>query len=229
MGTLDQLKQFIINFLDIQDEGTVLPRQNAINFIGGGVTASDDPSNNRTNVDIPGGVGGVIGSWSVIGDYIAGVQESGKEFVISPAITFSDDSYIVAVFDGTVTNSTSIVMTVNQDTSSNYFRDGSSIVGGVESIIDSNSLANWNIASGSIITGSLPFFVIIELGLTQGAVGAIPDGPRIFNRASSSAGYEHGAGFLNVEKASITHVTFNSLNFPWRVGSRITLYKVSRT
>jgi len=39
----------------LQDEGIDLPFQPTINFTGTGVTASDDPGNNRTNVDIPGG------------------------------------------------------------------------------------------------------------------------------------------------------------------------------
>lgn len=37
----------------IQDEGIDLPFQNTLNFIGDGVTAVDDPGNNRTNVNIP--------------------------------------------------------------------------------------------------------------------------------------------------------------------------------
>lgn len=37
-----------------QDEGVVLPRRGSINWTGTGVTASDDPTNNRTNVNIPG-------------------------------------------------------------------------------------------------------------------------------------------------------------------------------
>lgn len=41
--------------LTIEDEGTPLPRQLALNFIGSAVTAVDDPSNSRTNVTITGG------------------------------------------------------------------------------------------------------------------------------------------------------------------------------
>jgi hypothetical protein len=38
--------------LAIQDEGTTLPTRAALNFIGADVTAQDDSSNNRTNVNV---------------------------------------------------------------------------------------------------------------------------------------------------------------------------------
>lgn len=38
----------------IEDEGSSLPRQHVINFVGTGVTATDDPLNNKTTVTIPG-------------------------------------------------------------------------------------------------------------------------------------------------------------------------------
>jgi len=40
----------------IQDEGGALAQQPTFNFIGTGVTAVDDPGNNRTNITIPGNV-----------------------------------------------------------------------------------------------------------------------------------------------------------------------------
>ena len=41
----------------VQEEGTALPQQPTINFIGAGVTASDDPLNNATVINIQGSVG----------------------------------------------------------------------------------------------------------------------------------------------------------------------------
>ena len=40
--------------ITIQDEGSNLPQRDIINFTGVGVTATDDPGNSRTNVNIPG-------------------------------------------------------------------------------------------------------------------------------------------------------------------------------
>ena len=42
----------------VKDEGTALPLRAAINFVGGGVTAADDPANNCTVVTVGGGGGG---------------------------------------------------------------------------------------------------------------------------------------------------------------------------
>ena len=42
----------------VQDEGTPLPQRANLNFVGAGVTATDDFDNNATVVTIPGGVGG---------------------------------------------------------------------------------------------------------------------------------------------------------------------------
>lgn len=39
----------------IQNEGSALTQRAALNLLGSGVTATDDPANNRTNVTIPGG------------------------------------------------------------------------------------------------------------------------------------------------------------------------------
>lgn len=43
---------------DIQDEGVTLANRSKINFVGAGVTATDDAANNRTLVTIPGSAGG---------------------------------------------------------------------------------------------------------------------------------------------------------------------------
>lgn len=40
----------------IQDEGVVVGERRTLNFVGAGVTAADDPGNDRVNVTIPGGV-----------------------------------------------------------------------------------------------------------------------------------------------------------------------------
>jgi hypothetical protein len=41
----------------VQDEGVTLPQRPTINFIGSGVTCSDDSGNNRTTCSVPGGSG----------------------------------------------------------------------------------------------------------------------------------------------------------------------------
>lgn len=46
------------NPIVVQDEGAVVGVRGTLNFIGAGVTAVDDPGNNRIDVTIPGGGGG---------------------------------------------------------------------------------------------------------------------------------------------------------------------------
>ena len=50
----------------VEDEGTLLPRRGKIDFVGAGVTATDDILNNKTIVTIPGGGGGgATGIWGI--------------------------------------------------------------------------------------------------------------------------------------------------------------------
>ena len=175
-----------------------------------------------------GGGGTAGGKFETIADIIFPAQTQSQAFVISPAVTFADHSYILCVLDGTVTNSTTIEMEINLNVSSNYFEDGSRIIGGVETILDVNAADHWELATSAIIGGAFPFFIMVEIGLTQGAVGGTPDAPRMFARGNSN-GYEHRAGRLQVETASISNIRIQSTLFPWRVGSRFTIYKVSRT
>lgn len=49
---------------EIQDEGTPLTQRGALNFVGAGVTVTDDSGNDRTTVTISGGGGG--GTWGSI-------------------------------------------------------------------------------------------------------------------------------------------------------------------
>lgn len=50
-----------------QDEGTALAARTVMNFVGQGVTATDDAANGRTNVTIPGALGGSGSLTFVIG------------------------------------------------------------------------------------------------------------------------------------------------------------------
>lgn len=47
-------------YTTIQEEGVDLPQQRVVNFIGAGVSASDDPGSNTTIVNIPGSVGATV-------------------------------------------------------------------------------------------------------------------------------------------------------------------------
>jgi len=73
----------------IQDEGTPLPFQPTINFIGAGVIATDDPANNRTNVTIPGGAGAAF--YQTIEDEGIALPQQPIFNFIGPIVTAVDD------------------------------------------------------------------------------------------------------------------------------------------
>jgi len=75
--------KFLKIIQEILDEGIVLPFRDKINFTGAGVTATDNPGMDRTDVTIPGAVGGVF----ILGFHDDGGLGGGIEF----AGWFSDD------------------------------------------------------------------------------------------------------------------------------------------
>lgn len=60
----------------VEDEGTALPARSTVNFVGAGVTATDDADNERTVVTIPGGGGGSSpGAWQALAPYLSAQWE----------------------------------------------------------------------------------------------------------------------------------------------------------
>ena len=55
--------------LQVRDEGVTLPKRPFLNFVGAGVTVTDDPASGETDVTIPGGGGG--GSTTLVLSYRA--------------------------------------------------------------------------------------------------------------------------------------------------------------
>ncbi len=71
--------------LQIQDDGTAVPRHPTLNFIGAGVSVAEDSGNDRIDVTIPGGGGG--GGYDTIEEEgVAVAQETVMNFV-GPLIT----------------------------------------------------------------------------------------------------------------------------------------------
>lgn len=73
----------------VQDEGTALTVRPKLNLIGAGVTAADDAANARTNITVPGVVGGAI---KVVGN--GGSMETGGALTFPGlGITFTTPAY----------------------------------------------------------------------------------------------------------------------------------------
>lgn len=76
----------------IQDEGVSLTQRTKLNFVGGGVAATDDSVNDATIITVPGGAGGgdVVGPASAISDDIATYNGTTGKIIKDGAAKISD-------------------------------------------------------------------------------------------------------------------------------------------
>jgi hypothetical protein len=98
----------------IQDEGSALTQRAALNFLGSGVTATDDSANNRTNVTIPGGAssgdpdgfitldtGSTATAGTALNAAIAALPSTGGTIIV-PAGTWTLDTGIIINKNGVI-------------------------------------------------------------------------------------------------------------------------------
>lgn len=71
----------------IQDEGVPLVARAAMNFIGTGVTVTDDTANNRTNVSVTGGLDGLVSTTGNVIQSVAGVWASQTPAQLKTSLT----------------------------------------------------------------------------------------------------------------------------------------------
>jgi hypothetical protein len=93
--------------LEVEDEGAIAGARPAINFVGAGVGAADDPGNDRVNVTIPGNV--TDGASVVRSTYVgASTSTSGNSFVDGMSgldVTVPIDGDYWAIWEGEFMNS----------------------------------------------------------------------------------------------------------------------------
>lgn len=70
----------------VADEGTALPRRASINFVGAGITATDDPTNKRTVVTVPSGSGHTIEDEGTV------LSSRSKLNFVGAGVTATDDA-----------------------------------------------------------------------------------------------------------------------------------------
>lgn len=166
-------------------------------------------------------VGG--GIWSVLGDYEAAIAEASHEFDITD-VDFDDDSTVVVVIDGTNTASLNLLLRVNQNATNSYFLDGSRITGGAQTILDNNGVSAFTIIE--LTAADRKINAIVWIGATKGGTtdriqfmcSAIDQVPRI----------TYSGGILNVDLETLTHIEILTSTSTWKIGTRITVYKVAR-
>ncbi len=167
-------------------------------------------------------------TWTVLGDYEASVEEASHDFTFT-AVDFDDDSKLVLIVDISAVLVLSLRMQINDDTSSNYFTDGRLIAGGVETLIDLNGKASFQILSTDILSAvNIGGFAEITIGLNKAGTS---DRPIFISKGGSGSGpkSEDVSGTLNKAIANISSIKVTTSTSNWQIGTRMTLYKVSRT
>ena len=164
--------------------------------------------------------------WTVLGDYEASIAESSHEFSFT-AVDFDDDSFLFLTFDGGVSSQLALELIINGDVT------GYSITGfridtvPAQTLIQANTQTEWSLASTNIVTdgaGSLTGNVIIQI--PKGVANNQPSMKSDFTGNSNKK--EVLSGQQVTDTTSISSVQVQTSTSTWRIGTRITLYKVSR-
>jgi hypothetical protein len=126
----------------IQDEGIAVPVQTTVNFIGDGVTATDDAVNSRTNV--------TIRAYSIIQDETTFLTQRSKLNFLGAAVTVTDNPGNEST-DVTITSGTNFLHAEKNLflTTSSYSPAG----GTTRSVISGTSINEWSTKTESGVTG----------------------------------------------------------------------------
>lgn len=216
----------------IQDEGTDLTRRRTIDFVGAGVTATDDAANERTLVTIPGGGGGAV--TQIANSTLGG---SAASFDITSISSSYNHLWLLAWLRGT--NGSLNVETrvrVNNVTGSAYvwerlYGSAASAVA-FENLNDTSAFAGWapGTTGGSNLWGAL---VIHFTGSGNTAAGyrtwttqwTLMQGSGSGNCITGmTAAFCTGAAATG---AAIDRVTVFPSTGSWAAGSQLSLYGVT--
>ncbi|HWA67166.1 MAG TPA: hypothetical protein VG899_12460 [Mycobacteriales bacterium] len=142
-------------YTTVDDEGTALTQRPTINFVGAGVTATDDAANNKTIVTIPGGGGGSSATLAapLIGDRCVAAattitlssQLYAKWILVPFAVTISKARVYFAAAAGHVTAS------LYDNTGAQIATSGSVAVTGTPANVDLTLTGSLSLAAGCYI------------------------------------------------------------------------------
>ena len=175
---------------------------------------------------------GVVQLWKVIEsfEFLDSIQED-HTFNFTP-ITFADNSMLVLEVDGTSNQNINIRTRINGISSNDYFQDGSVITTfpTAETIIDLNS--NDGFIISNIITGGRTGYAILYYQLNKGGsntfVGVEINANRTTNLGGGRSYRTTGKLNQNITSISSIEVSTGVVGRFWLIGTRMTLYKVSR-
>ena len=169
------------------------------------------------------------GAWSVIGNYEATSEEATTTFS-SLAVDFDDYSEVVVICDMANAANADVKIQINGDTSTSYFTDGWQIQNGTDTVIDRNSLDSMLIMPTALgQNNEWTCINHIQLSGTTGGGDNMPNMNTVGRGEGLNGGSYMVTGALRSTETNIDSVTVLTDGANWRIGSRITVYKVART
>ncbi len=168
--------------------------------------------------------GGGTSLRTVLGDYEATGAEATKQISFA-AVDFDDDAYIEIVFDLIATAQLGLLLQVNGNTTSNYQTDGRYILNGAETLVDINSGSSATVINSACSLADRDLIGTIKIFLAKGGAN---DYPKMLVEAGSIVSHTSTALALLVNLTNISSITLLTTTSTWKIGGRITVYKVAR-
>lgn len=182
------------------------------------------------NVISSGGAGPVSSIlWELIANYEAGIVEASHVFSFA-AIDFDDVSELLLVIDGAATAVFRLQMRINTLATAVYFTDGRLIAAGVETLIDLNAQTALEVVTAALILGAGGAFQgKCEIFLNKANGGTEECGviSQFFGLSTGVDSYLNGRIFGSAVP-SITDIEIRTTASTWKIGTRMTLYKLKR-
>jgi len=223
--TVTDFSHGVMKFFDGEEIGVVaMPIAQFTSPVGGEVVTY-----NATNDEFELAAAGGGGSWSQIADYEATVAE-GSHTLSFTAVDFDDDSMIVLVIDGSATAALGIRMTINNLSAANTYKaDGRVIGAGVESITQfSGTFFNLAEAGGGDVSADATFNSITRITLNKSGTNDFAQIDYSMYTDVEEEAVVVG-GVLKSAISSISSLEIVTSTSTWKIGTRFTVYKVSRT
>jgi len=171
-------------------------------------------------------------TWEVLGNFERKTGSDPATIVTFnfPTIDFDDDSMLVLTFDGSFTGVTDVLLRAPSTVSTNYNTYGRRIIGGVETLINLSNNNGYRINTTNLITGGGNVIHSITY-ITLNKAGTLKEvGFQSVANGVSANGNEVFSGALNLVAGvtSLSNLSVQLTSGGWNIGTRITLYKVSR-
>jgi len=160
---------------------------------------------------------------SIIETYEAAIAESSHNFNF-PAIDFDDDSELILKIDGVATADFALFLRFNANVTA-YFVDGSDFVGGVATPVDSNNQTHITLIGSGQMGADSKFFAGASIQLSKGAAS---DFVSCLFSSGGDLTFRTALGQLRANTSSLTDVEVSTSASTWKIGTRITLYRMRR-